>query len=48
MEKFEIANYPGTNLLNKRTEVVAKCRHRNKHLLLNHVEHVELDAEHVT
>ena len=40
-EKFEIANYPGRNLLNKRTEVVAKCRHRNKHLLLNHVELVD-------
>ena len=28
-EKFEIANYPEKNLLNKRTEVEAKCRHRN-------------------
>ena len=32
-EKFEIANYPGNNLLNKRTEIIAKCRHRRKHLL---------------
>ena len=31
-EKFEIANYPGKDLLNKRTEIVAKCRHRSKHL----------------
>ena len=34
-EKFEIANYPGKDLLNKRTEIVAKCRHRSKHLLMN-------------
>ena len=39
-EKFEIANYPGKNLLNKRTEIIAKCRHRRKHLLLNHVNDV--------
>ena len=29
-EKFEIANYPGKNLLNKRSEIIAKCRHRRK------------------
>ena len=34
MEKFEIANYPGDNLLNKRTEIIAKCRHRKKHQLM--------------
>ena len=32
-EKFEIANYPGDNLLNQRSEIVAKCRHRRKHLI---------------
>ena len=32
-EKFEIANYPDDNILNKRTEIIAKCRHRRKHLL---------------
>ena len=32
-EKFEIANHPGDNLLNKRSEIVAKCRHRRKHLI---------------
>lgn len=32
-EKFEIANYQGTNLLNKRTEIIAKCRHQKKFLL---------------
>ena len=26
-EKFEIANYPENNLLNKRTEIISKCRH---------------------
>ena len=29
-EKFEITNYPGKNLLNKRSEIIAKCRHRRK------------------
>ena len=28
-EKFEIANYPDDNILNKRTEVIAKCRHQH-------------------
>ena len=32
-EKFEIATFPGRNLLNKRTEIIAKCRHRRKFLL---------------
>ena len=27
-EKYEITNYPGKNLLNKRTEIISKCRHR--------------------
>ena len=29
-EKYKIANYNGNDLLNKRTEVIAKCRHKNK------------------
>jgi len=29
-EKFEIVNFPGRNLLNKRSEIMAKCRHRRK------------------
>ena len=33
-EKFEIANYPGQNLLSKRTEIIAKCCHRSNLLLL--------------
>ena len=32
-EKFEIANFPGRNLLNKRSEIIAKCRHRRKYQL---------------
>jgi len=32
-EKYEIANYPGKNLINKRTEIISKCRHRRKFLL---------------
>ena len=33
-EKFEIANYPGKDLLNKRSEIIAKCRHRKKFMLI--------------
>ena len=32
-EKYKIACYPVDNLLNKRTEIMAKCRHRRKFLL---------------
>ena len=34
-EKLEIAIYKGENLLNKRSEVISKCRHRNKYKLSN-------------
>ena len=35
-EKLEIVTYKGTNeLLNKRSELVSKCRHRNKYSLSN-------------
>ena len=32
-EKLEIAAYKGNNLLNKKNEVVSKCRHKNKYAL---------------
>ena len=32
-EKFEIASFKGSNILNKRSEVVSKCRHQNKYNL---------------
>lgn len=36
-EKFEILNYPNPDeLLNKRSELVSKCRHVNKFLLSNY------------
>ena len=36
-EKFEILNYPNPNeLLNKRSELISKCRHVNKFLLSNY------------
>ena len=35
-EKLEICNFKAkTSLLNKRNELVSKCRHANKHLLIN-------------
>ena len=35
-EKLEIALSKGNNILNKRTELISKCRHVNKHKLLRH------------
>lgn len=36
-EKFEILNYPDKEiLLNKRSELISKCRHTNKFLLANY------------
>ena len=35
-EKLEIASYKGNNLLNKRSELVNKCRHQNKFTLLRY------------
>ena len=35
-EKYEIATYKGDNLLNKRTEIINTCRHRNKYKLANY------------
>ena len=35
--KFEIVNYPNQEeLLNKRSELISKCRHSNKYLLENY------------
>ena len=35
-EKLEINSYKGNNLLNKRLELINKCRYLNKHTLLRH------------
>ena len=35
-EKPEIPSYKGDNLLNKRSELINKCRHQNKFTLLRH------------
>ena len=35
-EKLEIALYEGEDLLNKKTELISKCRHQNKFMLLRH------------
>ena len=34
-EKVGIARYKGDGLLNKRTEFLSKCRHRNKFIIAN-------------
>ena len=34
-EKVAIARYKGDDLLNKRTELISKCRHRNKFIIAN-------------
>ena len=35
-EKLEIALHEEENLLNKKTELISKCRHQNKFMLLRH------------
>ena len=35
-EKLQIAIYNRNNILNKRTEIISKCRHRNKYALANY------------
>ena len=35
-EKLEITLSEGENLLNKKTELISKCRHQNKLMLLHH------------
>ena len=35
-EKFLIATYPQDNILNTRSDLISKCRHVNKHLLIHH------------
>ena len=35
-EKLYILEYKGDNLLNQRSELVSKCRHKNKYKLCNH------------
>ena len=35
-EKLQIAIYRGNNMLNKRTEIISKCRYRNKYALASY------------
>ena len=35
-EKLEIGLFKGKNILNRRTELISKCRHKSKHTLLRH------------
>ena len=35
-EKLQTAIYRGNNLMNKQTEILSKCRHRNKHALASY------------
>lgn len=35
-EKYEIATFKGMNILNKRSEIISKCRHQNKYSLASH------------
>ena len=41
-EKYIIARASQNNLLNKRTELISKCRHRNKNILKIYMTHFEL------
>ena len=42
IEKLEIAKYKGEYLLNKKTELISKCRSQNKFMLLRHDSIVNL------
>ena len=35
-EKLFIIEHQGNNLLNQRNELISKCRHKNKFMLMNH------------
>ena len=35
-EKLAIAQHKQGNILNKRTEIISKCRHSNKHNFVNY------------
>ena len=35
-EKLETTLYEGQNLLNKKTQLISKCRHQNKFMILSH------------
>ena len=35
-ENLQIAIYRGNNMLNKRTEIISKCSHRNKYALASY------------
>ena len=39
-EKLAIATHQGINILNKRSELVSKCRHFNKLLLMNFEDNI--------
>ena len=41
-EKYIIARAKQNNLLNKRTELISKCGHRNKYILKKYMTHFEL------
>ena len=44
-EKLSILDHEGHNLLNKRSEIISKCRHRNKHMLGYKTSNVILQDE---
>ena len=41
IEKLQIIIYRGSNMLTKRTEIVSKCRHRNKYALASSIAWTE-------
>ena len=44
-EKLSILDHEGHNLLNKRSEIISKCRHRNKHMLSYKTSNIILEDE---
>ena len=47
-EKLAILEHKEKNILNKRSEIISKCRHRNKFLMINAVSKDVKSSENIT
>ena len=47
-EKLAIIDHEGKELLNKRSEIISKCRHRNKHKLLYLTQSRDIASDNIT
>ena len=47
-EKLAILEHREKNILNKRSEIISKCRHKNKFLLINAASKKVISSENIT